>query len=148
MWGAVFSGSHPLTIDDKGRLAIPARLRQQLAEDHGLQVYITRAYQPCIEIYPVAEFRRVVEQIEAVQDGVKADLLKQVFIGNAFEAEVDKQGRVLLPQVLRQYARLDSAAVLVGQNRRMDLWSESLWQVRFGEGSAEDLAGAFALIKR
>src|ERR1700740_853317 len=100
-WG-VFAGSHQLSIDDKGRLAIPARFRAQL---DGSNVFITRAHKPCVEIYPAAEFHRLAEQIESFDDRVKADLLKEIFIGHAVETEVDKQGRVLLPQLLRRYAR-------------------------------------------
>ena len=144
----MFAGSYPLTVDDKGRLAIPARFRQQLA-DSGAPLYITRSYQPCIELYPAAEFRRVADQIEGLADRGSADLLTQIFIGNAVETEVDKQGRVLLPQLLRKQARLDGSAVLVGQIKRFDVWSEDLWHQRFGDGPATaDLAAAFALLKR
>jgi MraZ protein len=144
----MFAGSHLLTIDDKGRLAIPARFRQQLADDHGTQVFITRSYLPCVEIYPATHFRAVADQIESLADRARADWLTQIFIGNAVETEVDKQGRVLLPQLLRKYAKLDSAVVVVGQNKRMDVWSETVWTQKFGEEASADLAGAFALLKR
>lgn len=144
----MFAGSHLLTIDDKGRLAIPARFRQQLADDYGAQIYITRAYQPCIEIYPAAVFKNLAEQIQNLEDRSAADKLKEVFIGHAVECEMDKQGRVLLPQILRRFARLNGAAVLVGQINRFDVWAEEVWTEKFGEGNAEDLASAFALLKR
>jgi MraZ protein len=144
----MFAGSHLLTIDDKGRLPIPARFRQQLADEYGMQVFITRSYQPCVEIYPAPHFRTVADQIEGLADRSRADWLTQIFIGNAVETEVDKQGRVLLPQLLRKYARLDGAVVVVGQNKRMDIWSEDVWTKKFGEEASEDLAGAFALLKR
>lgn len=144
----MFAGSHLLTIDDKGRLAIPARFRQQLADKFGMQVFITRAYQPCIEIYPATVFRELAEQIQNLEDRGAADKLKEVFIGHAVETEMDKQGRVLLPQLLRRFARLESGAVLVGQINRFDVWAEDVWTEKFGEGRAEDLASAFALLKR
>lgn len=144
----MFAGSHLLTIDDKGRLAIPARFRQQLSDKYGLQVFITRAYQPCIEIYPASVFREVAEQIQNLEDRGAADKLKEVFIGHAVETEMDKQGRVLLPQLLRRFARLDGSAVLVGQINRFDIWAEDVWTEKFGEDRAEDLASAFALLKR
>lgn len=143
----MFAGRHPLTIDDKGRLAIPARLRQQLTDSYGSQVFITRTYQPCVEIYPAAEFRRVAEQIEQLEDRKRADLLTQIFIGHAVEAEIDAQGRILLPQVLRKYASLEGAATLVGQIRRMEVWSEDAWNKTIG-APADDVAGSFALVKR
>ena len=143
----MFAGSHLLTIDDKGRLAIPARFRQQLS-DHGQQLFITRAHNPSIEIYPADVFFAVAEQIENLEDRRAADTLKEVFVGHAVETEIDKQGRVLLPQVLRRHARLDTSAMLVGQTKRFDVWSEDIWTQRFGEGSADDLASKFALLKR
>ena len=57
----MFAGSHLLTVDDKGRLAIPARFRQKLTEKFGPQVFITRSYQPCVEIYPATTFNSIVD---------------------------------------------------------------------------------------
>lgn len=146
----MFAGSHLLTMDDKGRLAIPARFRQQLADEFGLQVFITRAYEPCLEIYPATVFRELADQIQAMAPGAARDKLKHVFIGNAVETEIDKQGRVLLPQLLRKFARLDGSAMLVGQINRFDVWAEDLWSEKFGDGAAaaEELAAAFALLRR
>jgi MraZ protein len=146
----MFAGSHLLTIDDKGRMAVPARFRQQLADDYGLQVFITRAYEPCLEIYPATVFRDLAEQIQAMPDRRAADRLNQVFIGSAVETEIDRQGRVLLPQLLRKLAHLEANAVIVGQINRFAVWSEKLWNERFGDGSTagDDLASAFALLRR
>jgi MraZ protein len=142
----MFAGSHQLSIDDKGRLAIPARFRAQL---DGANVFITRAHKPCLEIYPAAEFHRLAEQIENLDDRRHADLLKEIFVGHAVETDVDKQGRVLLPQLLRKYAGLDGTVMVVGQIKRFDVWSESGWSKKFGGApSAEGLADAFALLKR
>jgi len=143
----MFAGSHLLTVDDKGRLAIPARFRQQLADEYGLQVFLTRSYLPCVEIYPATEFRAVVDQIERMEDRKKADLLTRVFIGSAVETELDKQGRVLLPQLLRKLAQLDTEAVAVGQNKRIEVWSEAVWTEQIS-GGHEELADAFAQLKR
>ncbi|MCI0750024.1 MAG: division/cell wall cluster transcriptional repressor MraZ [Nevskiales bacterium] len=147
----MFAGSYLLSIDDKGRLAIPTRFRQQLGDLYGPQIFITRSYETCIEIYPGSVFKQLADQIQEMEgDRRQVDLLKQVFIGNAVETEMDKQGRVLLPQILRRYARLDGRAVLVGQISRFDIWGEELWMQRFGDGAgmADGLAGAFALLKR
>ena len=144
----MFAGSHLLTIDDKGRLAIPARFRQQLVEKYGPQIYVTRSYLPCVEIYPYSEFRAVVDQIEQMPDRRKADLAMRAFIGSAVESEIDKQGRVLLPQLLRKLAHLDASAVAVGQNKRIEIWSEDVWTAKFSGGEAEELADAFSQVKR
>jgi MraZ protein len=144
--GIVFAGAHPFSIDDKGRLAIPARFRAQL---EGSNVYITRAHKPSLEIYPAAEFQRLAEQIESMEDRRIADRLKEIFIGHAVETEIDKQGRVLLPQLLRRYAGLEGPVMVVGQIKRFDVWSESEWNKKVsGAPAAENLADAFALLKR
>jgi MraZ protein len=141
----MFTGSHQLTVDDKGRLAIPARLRQQLADAHGPQLFMTRGPDPSIEIYPAATFHALAEQIQGLADRKAAELLKKIFIGHATDAEIDKQGRILLPAVLREHARIKTDARLVGQITRVDVWAEDLW---LGEGQAEGVPDAFALLKR
>lgn len=147
----MFSGSHQLTIDEKGRVAIPARYRQQLADSCGGQLMITRGPKPCLELYPRHEFDRLADDIDSMEDREQADLLMEAFIGSASEAEIDKQGRVLLPPILRRNAGLNGAAVLMGQLRRFDLWPEDRWNERFGEPSVErvqQLTDAFRTLKR
>jgi MraZ protein len=143
----MFAGSHLLTIDDKGRLAIPARFRQQFIEKFGAQVVITRSYLPCVEIYPVATFNDVIQQIDQIPDRKRADLAMRSFLGHAEHTEIDKQGRVLLPQLLRKLARLDSDAVAVGQMRHIEIWSEKAWiEASVPEGEA--LSDSFVSVKR
>ena len=143
----MFAGSHQLTIDDKGRLAVPARFRQQLSDQSGLQVVITRGPNPCLEIYPLPEFRKVTEQIDQMDDREMAEMLKFSFVGLAVETEIDKQGRVSLPPMLRRLVQLESSAVLVGQISRFDLWSEALWTEKFSE-IQPSLKDAFRTLKR
>ena len=147
----MFSGSHQLTIDEKGRVAIPARYRQQLAEGCGGQLMITRGPKPCLEIYPANEFQRLASDIDAMEDREQADLLMEVFIGSASDAEIDKQGRVLLPPMLRRRVGLTGPAVLMGQLRRFELWPEEAWNELFGEPDAEraeKVVAAFRTLKR
>lgn len=146
----MFAGSHQLMVDDKGRLAIPARFRQPLAEQCESQLVITKGPNPCLEIYPLPEFERIVRDIQQMEDRHIAERLKQVFVGFAVETEMDKQGRVLLPPMLRKRVHLDGAAVLMGQDTRFDLWPQAEWDARFGEGS-ESLASlddAFRMLRR
>ena len=147
----MFLGSHHLTVDEKGRLAIPARFRQALADTCDSQLVITRGPTPCLEIFPAPEFRRIAEQIAAMEDREIAEDLNSIVLGSAFEIEIDKQGRVLLPPLLRKTAKIDGTAVLVGQNKRFDLYPEDLWNEKFGEasvGNAESLKAAFRTLKR
>jgi MraZ protein len=146
----MFTGQHHLTIDDKGRLAIPARYRQQLSERCGGQLVITRGPNPCLDIYPMPEFLRVVEDIPKMEDQIQAELVKSVVVGFAVETEMDKQGRVLLPPNLRRHVRIDTGVVLMGQLTRFDLWAQTEWDQRFGENSDlfASLADAFRTLKR
>jgi MraZ protein len=146
----VFAGSHQLSIDDKGRLAVPARFRQPLTDACGAQLFLTTGPNPCIEIYPAPEFQRIVRDIQAMDDRITAEKLKQVFVGFAVETTMDAQGRVLLPPMLRKRARLDGAAVLMGQDSRLDVWAAEVWEERFGEGSGllASLEDAFRTLKR
>lgn len=160
MWGCwfsgeynMFAGSYSLAIDEKGRLAIPARFRQQFGDENAAQLFITVGPKPCLEIYPAAEFQRLAEEIQNLPDRKVADLLKQVFIGFAVETEIDKQGRVVLPTLLRKRVQLNGSAMLVGQITRFDVWSEDEWIRRFGDGpdsqlTAASLEDAFAALKR
>lgn len=146
----MFTGSHHLAIDEKGRLAIPARFRQALSEQCDSQLVITLGPNPCLEIYPLPEFERIVHDIQAMEDRDQAETLKQWFVGFAVETEIDKQGRVLLSPMLRRRAQLDGAAVLMGQDSRFDLWPEREWEQRFGEASDQKvlLQQAFRTIRR
>jgi len=130
-----FSGSTKLTMDDKGRLAIPARLRNQLGEEYGKQIAITLG-PACIEIYPVAEFRRIAENILKDTDYARRMRVQRNFVGNAVESEPDAQGRVLVPNMLRELKQLGNEVVLVGLNNHFELWPEAQWSTVTNAGLA------------
>ena len=147
----MFAGSHQLTVDDKGRVAIPARHRAQLSEQCDSQLIVTMGHEACLEIYPRPEFERIAKDIEAMENRDHAEMLKRAFVGRSVEAEIDKQGRVGLPPILRKLAKLDSAVVLVGQINRFELWSEDRWNEMYGEGPnsiVPALKEAFRTVKR
>lgn len=147
----MFAGSHSLTVDDKGRLAVPARFRQPLADECQSQLVITMGHEACLQIYPAPEFARIAESIEAMDDHEKAELLKRAFVGRAVETEIDKQGRVALPPILRRLAKLESAVVLVGQINRFELWADEKWSEMYSDGPNSILPAlkdAFRTLKR
>lgn len=147
----MFLGSHQLTVDEKGRVAIPSRIRAQLVESHGAEVVITMGARTSLEIYPAATFQSIAEQIQNLEDRDAAELLKLAFVGRAVETEIDKQGRVMLPQFLRKQAQLESGVVLVGQINRLELWAQAIWDDMFNEGPNSvrpALAAAFRHLKR
>lgn len=143
----MFSGSYQLTVDDKGRVAIPARLRQQLADEFGTTIYVTKADKPCLEIHPSRGFREIAEQIQEMEDQELAEALKLMYIGRAVESDIDRQGRVTLPPMLRQDAKLSGKVMLVGMGKRLDVWADSEYQTEVSAREV-DLKSALARIKR
>jgi MraZ protein len=147
----LFAGSHQLTVDDKGRIAIPARYRVQLSEQCGSQLVVTMAHEACLEIYPRPEFERIATDIDAMDNREHAEILKRAFVGRSVEADIDRQGRVGLPPILRRLAKLESAVVLVGQINRFELWAEDRWNEMYGDGPNSILPAlkdAFRNLKR
>jgi MraZ protein len=147
----MFAGSYSLAIDDKGRIAIPARFRQQLSEGPGLQLMITKGADPCLEIYPLPVFNDIAAAIQKMTDYRQKRLLSLAWVGRAVEAEIDKQGRIPLPQILRNEARLNGGGVLVGQIDRFELWAEDRWNAMWREGPDSQLpalADAFQALNR
>lgn len=138
----MFTGSHQLTIDDKGRLAIPARYRQELADTCNSQLVVTMGPDTCLEIYPAPKFQETLQKIVQLPSRGDGALLRQRFVGMAMECEIDKQGRLQLSQFLRGQARLNGSAVLVGNIERFDLWAEDLWNSRWSSETPESKLGA------
>lgn len=130
MWGiVVFRGCFEHTIDEKGRLAIPSRFRQDLLV-HGedAPLIVTRFHQ-CLAAYPLNEWEQLEAKIEALpQFDPKVVAFKRYFLSAAAECPVDKAGRILVPNNLRQGADLSHECVVVGQLRRFEIWSKTAWE--------------------
>jgi MraZ protein len=99
----------------------------------------------CLLMYPLPEWEVVQRKLESLSNiGEQARLLQRLLIGHATDLELDGQGRVLLPQMLRGYAALEKKLVLVGQGNKIEIWSDSLWQSRMNtwlsDGAGELLA--------
>ncbi|MBT1165315.1 division/cell wall cluster transcriptional repressor MraZ [Bifidobacterium simiarum] len=118
-------GTYTPKIDAKGRLALPAKLRGQL----GAGVVMARGQERCIYLLPHSEFRRVAAQIQRTSLGNKAarDYLR-VFLSGAVDQEPDKQGRVVIPPMLRDYAGLGSDVVVIGVGTRAEIWDRESWE--------------------
>ncbi|WP_052367451.1 division/cell wall cluster transcriptional repressor MraZ [Algiphilus aromaticivorans] len=145
----MFTGEHPLNVDDKGRLAVPARYRQQLADTHGLQLYVTIVNldgNARLEIYPAPVFKEIAEQIQQMEDRDLAEALKLGFVGRAVETEIDRQGRIVLPPLLRRDAGIDNRAMLVGQITRFDVWEQATYEAT--RVPQDQLATALQKIRR
>ena len=127
-----FRGVSNLSLDAKGRIVLPARYRERLAEICQSQLVITiDTDQPCLLIYPLPEWESIEEKIEALPSfNPTTRRIQRLLIGHATEVEVNASGRLLLSGPLREYARLDSKVVLIGQGKKFELWDEALWNER------------------
>lgn len=132
----MFLGEHQHTLDDKGRVILPARFRDKL---HG-GVVLTVAKDRCIDVFPHAEFERQVNQL---QDKVEAGEVPlsdlRMFSAKAFEQVPDSQGRVTIPPALREYARLDRDLTVNGAVRSIQIWDREAWEA-YQEGAADRFA--------
>lgn len=120
----MFLGRYTHNVDTKGRLALPARYREQLEDD----VVITRGFDPCLLVYPMASWKPLAEQVSALSiSDPDVRKLRRMLFAEAADAQLDRQGRILIPTTLRDYARLDREAVVVGMDTFIEIWSPEEW---------------------
>ncbi|MAZ90232.1 MAG: cell division/cell wall cluster transcriptional repressor MraZ [Cellvibrionaceae bacterium] len=137
----MFQGSQSINMDTKGRMAIPSKYRDLLAAAcDGRLVVTANPYERCLNIYPEPQWREVSAKISALPNSNKqVRRLQRLVLGNANELEMDGNGRLLLPAILRDYAGLDKKLVLVGLNEKAELWSEDSWNALLDEQDDEPL---------
>lgn len=133
-----FRGINNISVDAKGRMAMPARFRERLLESCGGRLVVTVDRDGCLLVYPLPEWEIVEEKLNALPTFNKqARLLQRLIIGYATELEMDGQGRILLPAMLRDYAGLKKKAVLIGQGKKLEIWDEESWNVSQEQWLAE-----------
>ena len=118
-------GEYQHSIDDKGRMAIPAKFRKSLSGG----VVVTKGSENCLYLYPLEEWTKVAEKLSRLPIN-QADLraFSRLMLAGANHAEIDSQGRVLIPDYLRSYAGIKTKAVIVGLYNRAEIWDEEKWQ--------------------
>ncbi|MDO8513126.1 MAG: division/cell wall cluster transcriptional repressor MraZ [bacterium] len=135
----MFIGEYKHTIDDKGRLAIPSKFRAQLAQG----TVVTRGLDKCLFMYPKAEWEQIAGKIAGLpltQSNARA--FARLMLAGAMDVDIDKQGRVVLPAYLRQYAGISTQAVVAGLYNRVEIWNDKVWsEYQSGsEKNSEDIA--------
>lgn len=121
----MFMGEYNHTIDPKGRLIIPSKFREVLGDEF----VITKGLDGCLFVYPNSEWQAFEEKLRTLPLTNKdARQFSRFFLGGAATCETDKQGRILLPAVLREFAELEKDVVLVGVLSRIEIWSKSRWE--------------------
>jgi MraZ protein len=124
----VFKGITNLNLDGKGRLAMPTRHRAAFAADEGQMVMTIDAQERCLLIYPLSTWLIIEPQIDALPSfNAQANRVKRMLIGHATEITLDSAGRILVPTELRSHAELEKEVVLLGQGKKLELWSQPNW---------------------
>lgn len=143
----MFLGTYEPRLDDKGRLILPAKFRDQFAGG----LVLTRGQEHCLFAFPMREFERMYEQLrQAPTTSKKAREYLRVFLSGAVDEQPDKQGRITLPATLRQYAGLDRELAVIGAGSRIEIWDAAAWQEyltaseeSFAETAEEVIPGLF-----
>ena len=130
-------GTYEHSIDKKGRVAIPAKLREQLGESF----MICRGIygQNCLGIYSMEEWKKLEDKIEQLPS-TKSIKLKRFLFGGSTPVELDSQGRILIPAKLREFAALQGEALFIAVGSNLELWDPSLWEKEESEYTPENMA--------
>ncbi|MEI7561268.1 MAG: division/cell wall cluster transcriptional repressor MraZ [Actinomycetes bacterium] len=143
----MFLGTHEPKLDEKGRLILPARFRDELSEG----LVITKGQERCLYVFPANEFSLITERLRQapVTEKKSRDYLRVMFAG-AHDEVPDNQGRVTIPSGLRTYASLEKNCVVIGANTRLEIWDSATWnsylsdrEKTFADVSEEVLPGLF-----
>jgi MraZ protein len=144
---SVFLGTHTPRLDEKGRLFLPAKFRDRLADG----LVVTKGQERCLFVYPTDEFERIATQMQQGPTSSKAvrDYLR-VFLAGAHDETPDRQGRLTIPPPLRQYAGLTRECTVIGAGSRLEVWDSAAWasyleasEQAFAEQSEEVVPGLF-----
>ena len=141
----MFLGTHAPRLDEKGRLILPAKYREELAEG----VVITKGQERCLYVFPQEEFTRITEALRTAPVTAKSVRdYSRVFFASASDELPDKQGRITVPPALRAYAGLQRDCVVIGANTRLEIWDTQAWDAylatqedSFAEAAEEVLPG-------
>ena len=135
----MFMGEYQHSIDEKGRMIIPSKFRDEL----GSEFILTRGLDQCVFGYPLNEWKVIEDKLKTLPFTKKdARAFTRFFFSGAAECQLDKQGRVNIASPLRDYAKLEKDCVVIGVSNRIEIWSKSIWEEYFSK--SEDSFGEIA----
>src|SRR3990167_7785023 len=133
----MFIGEYRHTIDEKGRLAIPAKFRQLLKDG----AVVTKGLDSCLFLYTKEEWKKLADKLSALPiSKSNSRAFSRLMLAGAMDIEIDKQGRAVLPEYLRQFAGLKKIAVIAGLYSRLEIWDEEKWKVYKSQTESESSA--------
>jgi MraZ protein len=123
-----FSSEYECKLDAKGRLILPARMKANLPAASGNNVVITRGFETCLVVYPEVEWRKVFSKVSGLNEFNEEyrNFQRNFFRGNT-EAELDSNGRFVLPKSMTKYAQIDTEVIVVGMGNRIEIWNPELY---------------------
>ena len=135
------TGTYEHSIDAKGRLFIPAKLREEL----GVTFHLAMGIDACLAIYPQETWERFTEKFASLPMS-QSKAMRPLF-ANAVRCELDSQGRIVVPQKLRKYAKLDKDVVIIGVNDRAEIWAAETWNAQEEEEmTPEKMSACMAML--
>ena len=138
----MFMGTTYNSIDEKNRMIVPSRLRTEL----GNRCVVTRGLDTCLNIYTMTDWEKQMEKVAQLPESdPKVRAFIRHFCGNAVECELDKQGRIVIPQELRDYAQISRELVTLGAMAKIEVWSRSVWDAPENGSKMDTAACADAL---
>lgn len=134
----MFMGEYHHTIDDKGRLTIPAKIRTELGDSF----VVTRGLDGCLFIYPTSEWNNIISKYKELPNTKDARNFMRFFLSGATNSEFDKQGRINISQPLIKYADLKKDCIIIGVNDRLEVWDSNRWNefIETNEDNLSDIA--------
>ena len=132
----MFMGEYNHTVDTKGRIIVPSKLREELGETF----VVTVGLDGCLFVYPNSEWEQFVEQLKTLPGKDHGRKLQRYFMSLAADCELDKQGRVLIPAKLRELAGLDKDVVFAGVINKIELWNKDKWDEINDFDNMDDIA--------
>jgi len=130
----MFRGVNSISLDSKGRIAIPTRYREGLLARCAGQLIMTVDRDHCLLLYPLPEWEVIEAKLVRLPSfNAQTRRLQRLLIGHATECDMDGAGRILLPAPLREFATLDKDIMLIGQGNKFELWDEATWNARRAE---------------
>lgn len=123
---AFFTGEYDCKLDAKGRLVLPAKIKNNLPEASGSELVIRRGFEPCLVLYPMVEYKKIFSKIAGLNEfnAEFRNLQRNFFRGNAI-VELDSAGRILLPKNMLSFAGLEKESIVVGMGNRVEIWDAS-----------------------
>ncbi|RAP38587.1 cell division/cell wall cluster transcriptional repressor MraZ [Legionella quinlivanii] len=136
----MFRGITSLTIDAKGRIAVPTRYREALDNAGNASLVITiDTEETCLLLYPAAQWQVIEDKLQSLPSfNAAARRIQRLLIGHATDVDVDNNGRLLLPPLLREYAGLEKHAVMIGQGNKFEIWNDKTWEEKRESWLAEE----------